>query len=128
VRTIVLASLFVSAASAQPAGTSTGGTALKTPGRVGDSPIIGAGNVVASDICARVRYLHVTPQQAANDLVMKELVAQNGDGSVIALNRQGNIATPFNTTGMLTGAVHQDSKIKMSGWSKSAQTSVVLAQ
>jgi beta-aspartyl-peptidase (threonine type) len=131
------------------AGTSTGGTVLKMPGRVGDSPIIGAGtyanndscavsatgtgeyfmrNVVASDICARVRYLRVTLEQAANDVVMKELVAQNGDGGVIALDRQGNIATPFNTTGMLTGAVHQDGKIKMSGWSKSAQPIVVPAQ
>jgi beta-aspartyl-peptidase (threonine type) len=131
------------------AGTSTGGTVLKMPGRVGDSPIIGAGtyannescaisatgtgeffmrNVVASDICARVRYLHVSIEQAANDVVMKELVAQNGDGGVIALDRQGNIATPFNTTGMLTGAVHSDGKIKMSGWSKSAQPVVVPAQ
>ena len=131
------------------AGTSTGGTVLKMPGRVGDSPIIGAGtyanndscavsatgtgeyfmrNVVASDICARVRYLHVTIEQAANDVVMKELVAQNGDGGVIALDRQGNIATPFNTTGMLTGVVHSDGKIRMSGWSKSAQPVVVPAQ
>ncbi len=124
------------------AGTSTGGTVLKMPGRVGDSPIIGAGtyanndscavsatgtgeyfmrNVVASDICARVRYLHVTVEQAANEVVMKELVAQNGDGGVIALDRQGNIATPFNTTGMMTGAVHADGKMKLSGWSKNAE-------
>ncbi len=99
------------------------------PGACGDSPIIGAGtyannescavsatgtgeyfmrNVVASDICARVRYLHVTLEQAANDVVMKELVAQHGDGGVIALDKQGNIATPFNTTGMMTGAVRSD--------------------
>src|ERR1700722_19193694 len=92
------------------AGTSTGGTVLKMPGRVGDSPIIGAGtyannescavsatgtgeyfmrNVVASDICARVKYLHVSLEQAANDVVMKELVAQHGEGGVIALDRQG---------------------------------------
>ena len=131
------------------AGTSTGGTVLKMPGRVGDSPIIGAGtyannescavsatgtgeyfmrNVVASDICARVRYLHVSLEQAANDVVMKELVAQHGDGGVIALDRKGNIATPFNTTGMMTGAVHSDGKIKLSGWSKSAEPVVVPAQ
>jgi beta-aspartyl-peptidase (threonine type) len=131
------------------AGTSTGGTVLKMPGRVGDSPIIGAGtyanndscavsatgtgeyfmrNVVASDICARVRYLHVSLDQAANDVVMKELVAQNGDGGVIALDRQGNIATPFNTTGMMTGEAHADGKIKMSGWSKSASPVVIPAK
>jgi len=131
------------------AGTSTGGTVLKMPGRVGDSPIIGAGtyanndscavsatgtgeyfmrNVVASDICARVRYLHVSLEQAANDVVMKELVAQHGDGGVIALDRQGNIATPFNTTGMMNGAVGSDGKIKMTGWSKNAEPVVVPAR
>lgn len=131
------------------AGTSTGGTVLKMPGRVGDSPIIGAGtyannescavsatgtgeyfmrNVVASDICARVRYLHVSLEQAANDVVMKELVDQHGDGGVIALDRQGNFATPFNTTGMMTGVVHADGKIKLSGWSKSAEPVVVPAK
>jgi beta-aspartyl-peptidase (threonine type) len=118
------------------AGTSTGGTSLKMPGRVGDSPIIGAGtyanndscavsatgtgeyfmrNVVASDICARVRYLHVSLEQAANDVVLKELVAQHGDGGVIALDRQGNVATPFNTSGMMNGTVRSDGKIKISG-------------
>lgn len=131
------------------AGTSTGGTVLKMPGRVGDSPIIGAGtyannescavsatgtgeyfmrNVVASDICARVRYSHVPLDQAANDVVMKELVEQHGDGGVIALDRQGNIATPFNTTGMMTGVVHADGKIKLSGWSKNAEPVVVPAR
>jgi len=131
------------------AGTSTGGTVLKMPGRVGDSPIIGAGtyannescavsatgtgeyfmrNVVASDICARVKYLHVSLEQAANDVVMKELVAQHGDGGVIALDRRGNIAAPFNTTEMMTGQVHADGQIKMSGWSKSAEPVIVPAQ
>ncbi len=118
------------------AGTSTGGTVLKMPGRVGDSPIIGAGtyannescavsatgtgeyfmrNVVASDICARVRYLHVSLDQAAGEVVMKELVAQHGDGGVIALDRNGDVATPFNTNGMMNGTVRADGKIKISG-------------
>jgi beta-aspartyl-peptidase (threonine type) len=72
-------------------------------------------NVVASDICARVRYLHVSLEQAANDVVMKELVEQHGDGGVIALDRQGNVAAPFNTTGMMTGTVRNDGQIKISG-------------
>jgi len=72
------------------AGTSTGGTVLKMPG-------------------------HVTLQQATNYVVMKELVQQHGDGGVIALDKQDNIATPFNTTGMMTGAVRNDGKIKISG-------------
>ncbi len=109
---------------------------MKMPGRVGDSPIIGAGtyannescavsgtgtgeyfmrNVVAADICARVQYLHVSLEQAADDVVMKELVAQHGDGGVIALDRQGHVAMPYNTTGMLTGTVRSDGMIKIAG-------------
>jgi len=130
------------------AGTSTGGTVMKMPGRVGDSPIIGAGtyannescavsgtgvgeyfmrNVVAADICERVRYLHVSVEQAANDVVMKELVAQHAEGGVIALDPQGNVATPFNTTGMMTGAVRADGKISVKGWSTDAAPVVVSA-
>jgi beta-aspartyl-peptidase (threonine type) len=130
------------------AGTSTGGTVLKMPGRVGDSPIIGAGtyannescgvsatgtgeffmrNIVAADICERVRYLHVSLEQAANDVVMKELVDQHGEGGVIALDHQGNVTTPFNTTGMMTGTVRGDGKISMKGWSKTAEPIIVSA-
>jgi L-asparaginase / beta-aspartyl-peptidase len=128
------------------AGTSTGGTVMKMPGRVGDSPIIGAGtyannescavsgtgtgefymrNIVAADICERVRYLHVTVEQAANDVVMKELVEQHGDGGVIALDPKGNIASPFNTNGMMTATVRADGKVTLQGWSKSAKPSIV---
>jgi len=130
------------------AGTSTGGTTYKMPGRVGDSPIIGAGtyannescgvsgtgvgeffmrNIVAADICERVRYLHVSLEQAANDVVMKELVDQKGEGGVIALDREGNVATPFNTTGMITGTLRPDGKIEMKGWSKTAEPIFVSA-
>jgi beta-aspartyl-peptidase (threonine type) len=130
------------------AGTSTGGTVLKMPGRVGDSPIIGAGtyannescgvsatgtgeffmrNIVAADICERVRYLHVSLEQAANDVVMKELVDQHGEGGVIAVDHQGNVTTPFNTTGMMTGTVRGDGKISMKGWSKTADPIIVSA-
>jgi beta-aspartyl-peptidase (threonine type) len=114
------------------AGTSTGGTTWKMPGRVGDSPLIGAGtyanndscgisatgvgeyfirNVVAADICARVRYLHVSLQQAANDVVMGELVAQHGEGGIIGIDRQGQIADVFNSNGMMRGVVRLDGKI-----------------
>ncbi len=131
------------------AGTSTGGTVMKMPGRVGDSPIIGAGtyannlscavsgtgtgefymrNVVASDICARVRYLHVPLEQAADDVVMKELVEQHGDGGVIAMDRQGNVATPFNTPGMMTATVRADGVITIKGWNKTARPVTVSAK
>jgi beta-aspartyl-peptidase (threonine type) len=119
------------------AGTSTGGTVWKMPGRVGDSPLIGAGtyasnescavsgtgageffirNVVAADIGARVKYLHVPLEKAADDVVMKELVAQKGEGGVIALDRQGRVATPFNTNGMIRGVVRADGKITIHVW------------
>ena len=111
------------------AATSTGGTLFKRYGRLGDVPIIGAGtyannascavsatgtgeffirNTVASDICARVRYAGMTIQAAADEVVMKVLVAQKGEGGVIAMDRQGNIATPFNTSGMYRGWIGRD--------------------
>lgn len=113
------------------AATSTGGMTNKRWGRVGDAPVIGAGtyadsscavsatghgeffirNTVASDICARVRYGGVSLEQAANDVVMKRLVAQGGEGGVIALDRQGNFTLPFNSSGMYRGWVGPDGKI-----------------
>ncbi len=113
------------------AATSTGGISNKRWGRIGDSPIIGAGtyandecavsgtgtgeffirNVVAYDICARMRYQGESIEQAAHDVVMVELVAQHGDGGVIALEKDGRFATPFNTEGMYRGYVGPDGKI-----------------
>ncbi len=114
------------------AGTSTGGTSMKRFGRVGDTPIIGAGtyannascavsgtgdgeffirNNVAADICARVRYTGVSVGRAAEEVVMKVLVGQRGGGGVIAMDTKGNIATPFNTSGMYRGWVTSDGNI-----------------
>ena len=114
------------------AGTSTGGITNKHWGRVGDSPIIGAGtyasndscavsgtgtgeyfirNVVAADICARVKYAHATVQEAADAVINHELVAQGGDGGVIALARDGRYAATFNTPGMYRGWVGPDGAI-----------------
>jgi beta-aspartyl-peptidase (threonine type) len=108
------------------AGTSTGGLTNKRWGRIGDSPIIGAGtyannascavsatgtgeyfirNVVAHDIGARVQYAGQSLENAADAVVMRELVAQHGDGGVIAVDKDGNIAMPFNTEGMYRGYV-----------------------
>ncbi len=114
------------------AGTSTGGTEMKRYGRVGDSPIIGAGtyannlscavsgtgdgeffirNNVAADICARVRYAGLSIQRAADDVVTKELVEQRGGGGVIVMDAKGNVATSFNTPGMYRGWVTSDGRI-----------------
>jgi beta-aspartyl-peptidase (threonine type) len=111
------------------AGTSTGGTTNKRWGRVGDAPIIGAGNfaenesvavsatghgeffirwTVAYDIAALVKYRGMTVQAAADEVVMKKLVAARGEGGVIALDAKGNFAMPFNTPGMYRGWVGAD--------------------
>ncbi|HYI00333.1 isoaspartyl peptidase/L-asparaginase [Hyalangium sp.] len=110
------------------AGTSTGGMMNKRYGRVGDSPIIGAGTyanarcavsatghgeyfiryTVARDICARLEYLDLPLQESASSLVMDVLVKAGGEGGVIAMDALGNIATPFNSTGMYRGSMGED--------------------
>jgi beta-aspartyl-peptidase (threonine type) len=106
------------------AGTSTGGMTNKKWGRIGDSPVIGAGtyansrcgvsgtgwgeffirNAVAYDICARAEYGHVSIAAAANEVIRVKLPQQEKDtGGVIAMNGQGDIAMPFNTPGMYRG-------------------------
>ena len=114
------------------AATSTGGMTNKRWGRIGDSPIIGAGtyannascavsgtghgeffirNTVAHDICARVQYLHETVAEAADSVINVELVAQHADGGVIVLDRNGDYTATFNTPGMYRGWVGPDGKI-----------------
>lgn len=114
------------------AGTSTGGMTNKRFGRVGDSPIIGAGTyadnetcavsstghgeyfiraAVAHDISARMKHGGQTLQQAAETIIMDELpqmAPDGGTGGVIALDRDGNIAMPFNTPGMYRGYIDAD--------------------
>ncbi len=106
------------------AGTSTGGMTLKMWGRIGDSPVIGAGtyannktcgvsatghgeyfirNVVAYDISALMQYGGLSLQDAAQKVVMEKLVAQDATGGVVALDADGNIAMVFNTPGMYRG-------------------------
>ena len=105
------------------AATSTGGTTGKRWGRVGDSPIIGAGtfadagcavsatghgeyfirHAVAHDICARRAYRQISLQDAADEVVMDVLVKAGGDGGVIAIDGSGAIAMPFNSEGMYRG-------------------------
>lgn len=106
------------------AGTSTGGMTNKRYGRIGDSPIIGAGtyadngtcgvsctghgeyfirNVVAYDVAARMKYLDEPLAEAADYVVNTELVKKGGSGGLIAMDAQGNIAMPFNSAGMFRG-------------------------
>jgi L-asparaginase / beta-aspartyl-peptidase len=114
------------------AGTSTGGMTNKKFGRVGDSPIIGAGtyannltcavsatgageyfirSVVAYDISALMEYKKLSLKDAADLVVMKKVANLGGSGGVIAIDRNGNIAMPFNTSGMYRGYVNADGKI-----------------
>ena len=107
------------------AATSTGGLANKHAGRVGDTPIIGAGTyannqscavsgtgageyfmrqLVAYDICALVAYGHLTLERAVNEVVHEKLRATGGEGGVIAIDPAGNIAMDFNTAGMFRAA------------------------
>lgn len=106
------------------AGTSTGGLQGKLPGRVGDSPLIGAGTyasnqscavsgtgvgeyfirfTVARDVCGLVQYKGLTLQQAADEVIHKKLEPIHGDGGVIAITPDGQLAWSFNTPGMFRG-------------------------
>ena len=108
------------------AGTSTGGFVSKMPGRVGDSPIIGAGTyadnataaisttghgeffiryAVAHDIVARIRYLDLSLEEAARAVILEEGPAKEISGGVIGLDADGNWTAVHNTPGLVRGAV-----------------------
>jgi beta-aspartyl-peptidase (threonine type) len=112
------------------AATSTGGYTGKLPGRVGDSPIIGAGTyadnracaisgtglgeafiraAVAHDVCARMRYADASLAAAAA-AALKNVANLGGDGGLIAVDRRGNIAMPFNSQGMYRAALRRDGR------------------
>ncbi len=111
------------------AGTSTGGMTAKRYGRIGDSPVIGAGtyannkscgvsstghgeyfirHVVAYSICARMEHGGMTLQDAADEVVMEELVEAGGSGGVVAMDAKGNIAWPFNSSSMVRAHQSRD--------------------
>lgn len=115
------------------AGTSTGGMTNKKYGRVGDSPIIGAGtyannatagisctgwgefyirNVVAHDISAMMEYKKVSVAEAAQ-AVLDKVGKMGGDGGLIAMDKEGHVTMPFNTEGMYRGTVTADGKIEV---------------
>jgi len=107
------------------AATSTGGTTGKMAGRVGDSPIIGAGTWADNEACAvsgtgigelfirsclafhvsaRMRYLREPLPRAATH-ALRQVRTLGGDGGLIAIDRRGNIAMPYNSAGMYRGAI-----------------------
>ena len=116
------------------AGTSTGGLQDKMPGRVGDSPIIGAGTYasnqscavsgtgtgeyfirlgVARAVCDLVYFKHMPLQQAADEVIHKQLERLKGDGGLIAITPDGQLAWSFNTPGMFRARLAEGGKIEM---------------
>jgi isoaspartyl peptidase/L-asparaginase-like protein (Ntn-hydrolase superfamily) len=114
------------------AATSTGGMTGKTPGRVGDSPVIGAGTWADNATCAisatghgeffiryaagheidaRMRWAGQGLEQAAEDVVQTLLGPVGGSGGLIAVDAQGHVALPFNCEGMYRGVVGADGRL-----------------
>ncbi len=115
------------------AATSTGGYTGKLPGRIGDSPLIGAGNyadnracavsgtglgeafiraAVAYDVAARMRYRKEALGKAAA-AALANVARLGGDGGLIAVDRRGNVAMPFNSEGMYRASIDRRGKIRV---------------
>ncbi len=116
------------------AATSTGGMTNKKFGRVGDVPIIGAGTyannatcaisctgwgeffirlVMAKTISDKMEYGKMSLEDAASEMIMKKLPSLKGDGGLIAVDKDGNIALPFCTEGMYRGFINREGKMEI---------------
>ncbi|MCB0457722.1 MAG: isoaspartyl peptidase/L-asparaginase [Flavobacteriaceae bacterium] len=114
------------------AGTSTGGMTNKRWNRIGDAPIIGAGTyannatcgvsstgwgeyfiraMVAHDISAMMEYKDITLQEAAYEVIQKKVPALGGDGGIVAIDKEGNIAMEFNTAGMYRAYINTEGEL-----------------
>lgn len=127
------------------AATSTGGMTAKLPGRVGDSPVIGAGTyaddrgtavsatghgeyfiryAVAHEINARLRLTQQPLAEICEEVVMKVLKEAGGSGGLIAVDAKRNVALPFNSEGMYRGVVREDGQC----WTAIYQGSLISAR
>lgn len=116
------------------AGTSTGGMTNKKYGRIGDSPIIGAGTYannntcavsctghgeyfirlnIAHDISSQMEYLNKPLDEAAHYTIQEKLTKLGGKGGIISVDKEGNIAFEFNTTGMFRGAADSEGRFEV---------------
>ncbi|MDE0914747.1 MAG: isoaspartyl peptidase/L-asparaginase [Planctomycetota bacterium] len=116
------------------AGTSTGGMVGKLWGRIGDSPILGAGTwaadhtcavsgtgwgeffmrgTIARDVAALMEFGGLDLEQAARRVVRTQLTEKGGTGGVIALDGQGRVSAPFNTAGMYRGWIDQKGRVEV---------------
>jgi len=114
------------------AGTSTGGMTNKRWNRIGDSPIIGAGTyannatcavsstgwgeyfiraMVAHDISAMMEYKGISLQEAAREVIQNKVPALGGDGGIVAIDKDGNIAMEFNTAGMYRAHMNAEGEL-----------------
>ena len=114
------------------AGTSTGGMTNKRWNRIGDAPIIGAGTyannatcavsstgwgeyfiraIVAYDISALMEYKGMTLKEAASEVIQKKVPALGGDGGIVAIDKDGNVAMEFNTTGMYRATMNSKGEL-----------------
>lgn len=117
------------------AATSTGGVVNKMPGRVGDAPIIGAGNYANNETCAvscsgkgelfikysvafnvsaLMKYKNYSLKDAAEEMIHKKIT--KGDGGLIAVDKDGNYALVFNTSGMFRGVANSSGVFETKIW------------
>ena len=115
------------------AATSTGGMTNKMPGRVGDTPIIGSGTwaqnkicgvsstghgeffikfQVAKEVCTRIEYLNQSLEESSQDII-NELREIGATGGLIAIDKDANVSTPFNTDGMIRGSITNKSDLNV---------------
>ena len=116
------------------AATSTGGYNNKPPGRIGDTPIIGAGTYARDGVCAvsgtgageffirhavgheiasRIAYLGETLKAAADQVIMRDLAGYRIGAGIVALDASGHVTAPFNTHGMFRGWITQDGELSV---------------
>jgi len=116
------------------AGTSTGGMTGKMPGRVGDSPIIGAGTyadnasaaisctghgeffiryAVSHEIVSQMKYKKVAVEAAAEDVINRQLKDAGGEGAAIALDKTGRFAAAYNSEGLYRGSITKTGTIRV---------------
>lgn len=119
------------------AGTTTGGMTAKRYGRVGDSPIIGAGTwaedgvcgvsatgwgeffirgAVASTVAARMKFGGAPLAEAAHATIHGDLTSRGGTGGIVALDAEGRVAAPFNTPGMYRGWITAEGEVTVRIW------------
>lgn len=119
--------------------TSTGGTPSKMCGRVGDSPVIGAGTYAnnktcavsctgdgeffiktcaAHDVSSMIAYKEISLQEAADEVILKKIKKMGGEGGLIAIDKEGNVALPYNCEKMSRASKTSDGEMVVAVFEK----------